>query len=292
MTARPAFTRAGIGRAVAILVLAAIVACSWLAPLETAANSQVDKGLKRALVSFAAARALNAIISVAQGTELSLQPLGFGVNLGIGQVLDPVNDVIEQFSTLMLVASVAFGVQKVLLAVGAHWAVSLLLTAAAAGWALLLARGRRPPHSLTQLLVVLLLVRFAIALATLGSDAVFQQFLARDYESSQQVLARTSVQVAQASPATAASSDRQGLLDRLKEWAGAQGAAWKDRFEGLKAAAEQATEHIIKLMVIFILQTLVIPLVLLWGLFAIARAVVRATAPRTAAGAEVRPTSA
>jgi len=98
--------------------LAALVA--WYRPLQDVANAQVDAGLKRALISFASARALNAVISVIQGTEFSIQPIGVGVTLTSGQVLDPVNDLIEQFSTLMVVASVAFGVQKVLLAIGAH----------------------------------------------------------------------------------------------------------------------------------------------------------------------------
>ncbi len=38
--------------------------------------------------------------------------------------------------------------------------------------------------------------------------------------------------------------------------------------ENLKRSAEQAIEHIIRLIVIFVLQTLVIPLLLLWALYA------------------------
>ena len=64
------------GRVVAIVIVAAMVVCAWLGPLEAAANRQIDAGLKRALVSFAVARSLNAIISVAQGTQVSVQPLG------------------------------------------------------------------------------------------------------------------------------------------------------------------------------------------------------------------------
>ena len=258
----------------AILAVAAMVVCAWLGPLEAAANRQIDAGLKRALVSFAVARTLNAIISVAQGTEVSLQPLGVGVNLSIGQVLDPVNDVIEQFSSLMLVASVVFGIQKVLVSIGAHWVVSLLLTAIAAWWAVLFSRRRHAPPLLAQALVVLLMLRFAIPVATIGSDLLFQQFLAGDYLASQQALDRTAVQVDKASPA-AAPADNQSLIDRIKGWAGAQGTAWKERFEGLKQAAEQATEHVIRLMVIFILQTLVLPVAMLWALYAVARASLR-----------------
>ena len=262
------------GRVLAIVAVAVMVVCAWLGPLEAAANRQIDAGLKRALVSFAVARTLNAVISVAQGTQVLLQPLGVGVNLTVGQALDPVNDLIEQFSTLMLVASVAFGVQKVLVGVGAHWGISLLLTGIAACWALLVVRGKRTPPLLAQALVVLLMLRFALPVATIGSDLVFQQFLAGDYAASQQALDRTAVQVGKASPAAVA-TDTPGLMDRIKGWAGSQGTAWKERFDSLKQAAEQATEHVVKLMVIFILQTLVLPVAMLWGLYALARGVLR-----------------
>jgi hypothetical protein len=266
-------------RLLSVLLVAALVACAWLAPLEGAANRQIDAGLKRALASFAVARTLNAIISVAQGTAVSLQPLGVGVNLTVGQVLDPVNDVIEQFSTLMLVASVAFGVQKVLVAIGAHWLVSLLLTVVAAFWVLALWQRRREHRLLAQALVLLLLIRFAVPLATLGSDVVFQRFMAADYSASQQVLAQAAVQVEQADPARGAEAGSPGVLERLKGWAGSQGTAWRDRLQSLKLAAEQATEKVIQLMVIFVLQTLLLPVGLLWLLFALARAVLRGEVP-------------
>ena len=60
---------------VLIICMAAIVLCSWLGPLDTPATEQVDAGLKRALISFATARALNGVISVVQGTQVSAQPL-------------------------------------------------------------------------------------------------------------------------------------------------------------------------------------------------------------------------
>jgi len=252
-----------------VALLLALVACSWLGPLESAANAQVDAGLKRALVSFASARALNAVISLAQGTEIAVQPAGVGVNLGVGQVLDPLNDLVERFSDLMLTASIAFGIQKVLLEIGAHWLVSLLFTAVALAWAAFLLRRQSMPPWLPRLLLVLVLTRFAIPVATIGSDVVFQQFLADDYRSSQQVIDSAAGDARQLGPSSGA--EEQGLLDRVKGWLGAQGAEWKARFERVQQAVERATEHVVKLMVIFVLQTLVIPLLLLWGLLALAR---------------------
>lgn len=253
-----------------LLIVAAMVACSWMAPLESAANQYVDAGLKRALISFASARALNAVISVAQGTEVAVQPAGVGVIFSPGQALDPVNDLVEQFSNLMLTASVAFGVEKVLISIGAHWAISLILTLTAVVWAAFLLRQHAPPGWLSRILVVLLMLRFAIPVAVIGSDYLFQQFMQTDYQASQQGIESVSGALDTLEQAAPASASEPGLLDKIKGWAAHQ-TDLKSRYADLKRAAEQATERIITLMVIFLLQTLVFPLALLWGLWGIAR---------------------
>ena len=258
-------------RTLLLLALLALLLGTWLAPLDKPAMQQVDAGLKRALVSFAAARALNAVISVAQGTEVSVEPLGVGVTLTPGQLLDPVNDLVEQFSNLMLMASVSFGIQKILISMGSYWLISVLLSVTAIGWAVLEFRGQRAPRWLRGLLVITLMLRFAIPVVTLGSDLLWQKFLAADYEASQQVISSSTGQVASLNPALPQDSVQPGWLDRMKGWVTPNGEI-KARFEKLKQAAEQAVEHIIKLIVIFLLQTLVIPLLLLWGLTALAKA--------------------
>ena len=253
-----------------VIGVALMVACSWLAPLDSAANQQVNAGLKRALVSFATARALNAVISVAQGTEVAVEPVGIGVNFAPGQLLDPINDLVEQFGDLMLVASVAFGVQKVLLSIGANWAVSLLLTVSSGFWAYYYLRQKPVPAWLFRTLIVLLMARFAMPVVTIGSDLVFQKFLAADYQASQQVIDTASGQLNNLNTPARIASEDTGMIEKFKGWM-SQNTDVKGSFEKLKQAAEQMTEHMIKLMVIFLLQTLVIPLLLLWALLSIAK---------------------
>ena len=266
--------RIALAAAVAIMV-----ACSWLAPLDAAADRQVDAGLKRALLTFASARALNAVISVVQGTEVAIEPAGVGVVLTPGQVLDPVNDLVEQFSNLMLVASISFGVQKVLISIGAHWVVSLLMSIAALGWAFFLVREEQAPAWLSRLLVILLMTRFAVPVVTIGADGLFQAFMVADYQSSQQLIDSASGNLSKSDPPVAAANESQGLLEKFKGWLPQSGDV-KARFERLKQVAEQAIEHIIKLMVIFLLQTLLIPLLLLWVLYGLARRIFEWRAPR------------
>ena len=256
-------------RRLAVAAVALVVACSWYAPIQTLAQEQVDAGLSRALVSFASARTLNALISVIQGTEVAIQPLGVGVTLTLGQILDPLNDLVERFSDLMLSASVAFGIQKVLLAVTSNWVVSLLVTALAAVWAMLhLWRGA--PLWLSRALVIVLMIRFAVPVVTIGSDFIFTKFLAQEYDSSQQSIVAVTGQsekLAQQSPAT--STDRS-FVEQLKDRIAAPIKEVKDRYEAIKMSLEQITVRIINLIVIFLMQTIVVPMVLFWVLLRVA----------------------
>lgn len=248
------------------LFLLVVLAGAWLAPLDLPATQQVDAGLKRALVSFASARALNAVISVAQGTELSVQPAGVGATFAPGQLLDPLNDLVEQFSTLMLAASVAFGVQKVLIAIGGYWPLSLVLTVVALAWTGQQLRQRRVPVWLSRLLVVLLMVRFAVPIVTIGTDLLWQKFMAHDYQSSQRAIEDASRETSASDPATLAEPATPSIVDKLKGWF-SHNTDVRARFNDMRQVLERITEQLIRLIVVFMLQTLLMPLLLLWLLW-------------------------
>lgn len=305
-----------VRRIALILMVAIMVAFSWLAPLDTAATERVDAGFKRALVSYGTARALNAVISFAQGTEMSLQPLGIGLNLAPGQILDPLNDLVEQLSQLLLIASVALGIQKILLSIGASWLISLAFTAIAFVWCALLLLKRPLPNWLSKVMLVLLMLRFAIPVSLVGTGLLFQNFLAPDYEASQAVIETTSNELNRAPVLTEGSiissdsaTTKPGFL---RQWFGKQGSETnpeatkqgavgtppspveeqnvasqnngdkpvffeklnpKEKFESFKRTAEKAVEHAIQLMVVFTLDTIVLPIFLIWALISIGRGV-------------------
>jgi hypothetical protein len=255
-----------------LLGVALLLGSAWLAPLDSSASQQVETGLKRALASFATARALNAVISVAQGTEVVLQPAGVGVTFAPGQVLDSINDLVEQFSLLMLAASVALGIQLALIKVGAFWVVSLALSAVALAWLAWRWRAAAPvPLWLNRAFVGLLLVRFAMPLVALGSEAAFQIFLAEEYAAHQATIESSASQFARLSTPAAEPKGDSSWLDRIKGLGSLREEVAK-RVEELKDLAGRTVEHIVKLIVVFLLQTLVLPLLMLWILLKTGRA--------------------
>lgn len=252
------------------LLLVAVLVASWLPGLNTLSMEQVDAGLKRALVTFATARTLNAAISVLQETDVTLQPLGVGVKIAPGQLLDPINDLVEKFSTLMLFASISFGIQRVLIELGGYWLVSAAVSAVIVLWSALHLLQRPIPIWVTKLLLVTLAIRFAIPIVTVGSNALFQHFLASDYAASQQSLGNGAVEVRKLTP-DAALPESKGWLDQLK--GGMPNFNVNERIQRLKNVGEEWTERMIRLSVIFLLETLLFPLLLLWALSALTRSV-------------------
>ena len=260
-------------------VLLALLACAWVAPMDAPAARQVDAGLKRALVSFASARALHGVLSVVQGTQFSAQPLGVGVSLSPGQLLAPVNGLVKTFADFMLVASVAFGIMKVSLAMGGFWLVSAALTVTGVAWLWAYARQHDALLWLSRLMVLLVMVRFAVPLVVLGTDVLWQQFLAADYTATQQAIAGAAGQAAQLNQADAGPSGAGGsFLERARQWLSGVTDV-KAQFEAIRGAAERVTEQIVQLIVIFLLQTMVIPVLLLWALYRGLRAGVAGLTP-------------
>lgn len=282
-------------RAVLLLGIAA-AAISGFA--DDASQEYAQKSLNRALVTYAAARTLNGVVSVAQGTEVALEPGGVGVILTPGQVLDPINDLIEQFSGVMLVAASSLGLQMILLKITSTWAITALLVAALAAW-LVLAWRPAPEKSNYRAFIInasllLVFVRFVVPVVIICTNFLFDSFLLGEHDEAAASLEKVSMTIEettasleaskstpQESSASAAESQSSGnyLLELYESAVGstreaaAQVADWFDKLSvgesmaKLKVTASEATGHIIDLIVIFVLQTILFPLGFLWLFF-------------------------
>lgn len=258
--------------ALAALAALAAVALAALGTLDAWATREVDTALARALLAFALARGLNGVISVVQGTQVALEPGGLGVTLSPGEILDPVNDLVEQFSTVMLVASASLGLQKLLLGISAWWPITLLLALALAGWIASAWHGgadSRARALLRALALVLLALRFAVPLAALASEAAYRLFLAPEYEASTAQLEGSrddlAARAAAAEQAAQPAAD-ESLLDRANRWLAQtrETLDLKARLGDLQQLAADATRNVIDLIAVFVLQSLLFPLAFAW----------------------------
>jgi hypothetical protein len=255
--------------------LSAAIVVSSVSSVDRMAEDDYESLFQRALVTFALARTLNGLISVVQGTEVALTPAGVGVTLTPGQILDPVNDLVERFSWIMLGATISLGVQQVLLDIGQWWGVRavLILAGLLLAWSIVQGASSRPGFmaslqpALVKVFLLLVFLRFAVPLALIANETLFDQFLQARYLESSQVIETAGTEIEQASEASADPADQDqgfsGAMGRLFENA-RETLDLETRVESIRAKAADLIEHLIQLSVVFILQTAVLPLVFLW----------------------------
>jgi hypothetical protein len=244
-------------------------------------QSHVDTAFKRALIGYALARGLNGVISVAQGTEVAIQPAGVGVNFTPGQILDPVNDLVERFSWIMMLASSSLGIQKVLLSMSA-WK-GLLFAVVITGLLLLLSLFWRRLGSfrwaLQRLFLFVLLLRFMMPVFIVANDWMYRTFLEADYIEAAASLEHVQRSIGEINEEVMAErkSEPSSLLERAKAvYDSALANVDIDRrLEEYRLAAESISENTIKLVVVFLMQTLIFPLLFMFILLGVIRRLTR-----------------
>ncbi len=86
--------------------------------------------LLKTAATYAAIRGVNALVSVFKESQINVEPAGIGMTLALGQVLDPLDDLTERISTLLVYSILALGLQELAAEFGGKWL--LYLGAAAA----------------------------------------------------------------------------------------------------------------------------------------------------------------
>ena len=224
--------------------------------------------LKQALAVLALARTFNGVISVAQGTEVAIQPVGVGVTLTLGEVLDPLNDLVEQFSALALMASVSLGLQLTLGKIMASPVLSGLMTAVIVIYLAFLWLSTRSSQktiqTLNKVLGFAIFVRFFLAVVLMTTYWVDTYFLQDIQEQAVAELTLTSDSIKQINEqAVPSSEEEQGFFSNFLD-SSRQSLDIKGQLESVQQKAESSVEEIINLIVVFLLQTLLIPIATLY----------------------------
>lgn len=168
------------------------VGLSWSGVIDRYTTVYIDEALVQASSAFVIARAMNALISFLQSVTFEFS-VGIGGSVGAGQVLDPLNDLVEQYSSAMKLAIGSLVIQKVLLEIVSDNIFKILLTIS--GVALLISAVINRSFAagylglfLLRLFFALLFLRFALVLVVAANGIVDQAFLHQRTENQLQIL--------------------------------------------------------------------------------------------------------
>lgn len=270
------------------LLLAAVLSVTPF--IDQRAAADYEQLFQRAFITFALARTINGVISVVQGTEVALQPAGVGVTLTPGEILDPVNDLIERFSWIMMGATVSLGIQNVLLDVSAWWFIQVLVAALAAWLVIRLWYPGQGPQMFSMLLkrvfLLLLFIRFAVPVMLIANDLLYQQFLEQRYQQSTEIITRAGNELEKMSVEASVNQDDVAdvsMFDSITNaWSSTVNSIdLSGKLERMQERAAEVIENMIELSVVFILQTGLLPIAFLWVFLQVLKRLFRSTGVET-----------
>ena len=256
------------------LTLALVAAAGILAvsgALDGPAQASADRVFRQALLTYGAVRTLDAAVSLAEGTEIALQPGGLGVTVSAGEVLEPIDDIVEQFSSLMLVSTTSLGIQSLLLRASAWGLLTVCLIfflLARVGTTFFPDRIHPKVRRFVSVGLWLLLVgRFAVPVYALGSAVLFEEFLQPSQLEAVQAIEETSGDIREMEQLGAMEVE-EGWVARVSAWF--SGAVERldvpQRISAFRDRVATAVDHLLNLLVVFVFQTILLPLAFLWAL--------------------------
>lgn len=171
--------------------------------IDQQADDYFESAISQAGVAYATCRVINASVSVIGDSDVQLEPAGIGISLAAGKVLDPIDDMTERLSNVLVTAIVSLGIQKLAYEIGVSIAPDILGVVLLIYTVLVLVpgqHGRRFQFLLLRIGAIVIIARFLLPITSIANDYLLSNYFSGEIEQ-----------------ATADLAVYSGTLDTLKE---------------------------------------------------------------------------
>ncbi|MDX4050719.1 hypothetical protein Q6A83_08040 [Aliarcobacter skirrowii] len=245
---------------ISILILSIfIIFASSSVVVNESAKDVIDKSFNQALIVFGSAKALNAVISLAQGTEINL-PF---VVIAVGEVLDPINDLVEQFSLIMLASLVSLGIQKILLNFVSNDFFNLTFIISILVFNIFLFLKFKNIESIKnmalKLTLILLFLRFSIPFVAYLNQYSYDYFIKPQYNIEQlnETILNTKDEISKINLESVEEKE-SGFFEKFRQKFDMT--FYEKKVDEYKDAVDSSSDNIVDLIIVFIFQTILLPL--------------------------------
>lgn len=244
---------------ISILILSIfIIFASSSVVVNESAKDVIDKSFNQALIVFGSAKALNAVISLAQGTEINL-PF---VVVAIGEVLDPINDLVEQFSLIMLASLVSLGIQKILLNFVSNDFFNLTFIISILVFNIFLFLKFKNIENIKnialKLTLILLFLRFSIPFVAYLNQYSYDYFVKPQYNIEQlnETILNTKDEISKINLESVEEKE-SGFFEKFRQKFDMT--FYEEKVDEYKDAVDSSSDNIVDLIIVFIFQTILLP---------------------------------
>lgn len=244
------------------------------------ADVYFSDAMTKAGLAYGVCRVVNASVSVIKESQIQIEPGGLGVALAAGQVLDPLDDMTERASDILITAIVSLGIQKIAYELCVAFAPALMGMAIIAWVAVSFFKADRATALRTVVLKSIIII--AVARLCLPTSSIINAYLNDHYFSPE--ITRAEDALAVGSPEMERLTDMsipeiEGVWGTMKNGFGFVGEKTSDLSAALKAMTQNMGSMVSNLLelsylyvALFIIQVILLPIGAFWLLVRITNA--------------------
>jgi hypothetical protein len=255
--------------------------------LDSAADTYFNNAITKAGLAYATCRVVNASVSIIKESSLQLEPAGVGISLAVGQAVDPIDDMTERLSDVLVTAITSLGVQKLAYEIGVSLAPRVLAAFLVIVSILVWFENERLQsfqRTILRLAVIVLIARFCLPVSSLANAYLDQTFFADQIEAAGNELALGTTEMDKLKDFSLPQID--GMLQTIENSAvfiKRKSVEFKNALVEIVSNMGAIIENLIKLTFlyvgIFLIQVIFLPLLAFWFLAKITNALFQADIP-------------
>jgi hypothetical protein len=278
------------GLSLAGIIIAAVLFVSpgvRIPGLDSAADTYFNNAITKAGLAYATCRVVNASVSIIKESSLQLEPAGVGISLAVGQAVDPIDDMTERLSDVLVTAITSLGVQKLAYEIGVSLAPRVLSAFLVVVSILVWFENERLKsfqRIILRVAVIVLIARFCLPVSSLANAYLNQTFFADQIEAAGNELALGTTELDKLKDFSLPRID--GMLQTIENSAvfiKRKSVEFKNALVEIVSNMGAIIENLIKLTFlyvgIFLIQVIFLPLLAFWFLVKITNALFQADIP-------------
>jgi len=257
--------------------------------LDSTADTYFKDSITKAGVSYGVCRVINATVSVIQQSSVQLEPAGIGLSLAVGQIVDPINDMVERLSDVLVMSITSLGVQElayeISITIVPQILAVLLLFLSFFVW-FKNARILKLQRILMSVLVIASIARFCLPISSIANEFLQEQFFEQKIIEANEILTSSTADIDKLEDVTVPKLDGfLGTIGNSASYIKEKSVDFKDTIQIIMENKGVIVENLLRLTFlyfgIFVVQVLILPLLIFWFLLRIVNSLFLSTAITT-----------
>ncbi len=245
--------------------------------LDKKADAYFTESISKAGLAYATCRVINASVSIIQNSDLDLAPAGIGVSLAVGQALDPIDDMTERLSDVLVTAIVSLGIQKLVYEISVKVAPLLLAMLLMILSLVIWFKNKKVElfqRNIIKIIFIVIIARLCLPISSVANDFLHKHFFEVQISEAKQNLSLSTYELDELR--TFSLPEIDGVLGTIKNSSSLlmeKSKAFKNALISVANNVGEIISNLVKLTTlyvgIFFIQVLVLPLVIFWLLIKI-----------------------